>query len=274
MLATPAAAAAALYGDYLGAMALYQVGASPALAFGTFTVIAALVAIATERLLRLAKHLRLADGLQLLSQDARPPVVFLRAFFEDRRELNKSPVGRRVGGPELYNQPNKLSLTVNRKASVDISLARAFARVGPFVAIGKPRELLAPEGAARLYVVHDHWQEVVKLLVDAAAAIVIQPEGTEGTSWEFALIVSQADMRRVLMIVPNSTQRPLGYERVRGLIEAVLPATVPEHPPPCDAFMFDRQGRATPLNLGRGSGAGVTPFIEQVRALASSGTGR
>jgi hypothetical protein len=205
----------------------------------------------------IGRRLMAPDAEKVLEHDKRDPVVYLRPFDEDTRRIDALPVGKRNGGRKIANS----STPVSRERQ----LAHALKQIGPFVAIGKPGDALAPLGAARLYVADSDWQAKVDALLRRAAAIVLCPETSEGTWWEVMEVTRLVDRRRVLIIVPNPALRPLGYARIQALMQKTwqLPADCES----ADAFMFDAQGRPQPLVFGRSAASALRAFIDQVRGL-------
>lgn len=172
----------------------------------------------------------LPNGFDVLKRDPRPPVLFLRSFFEDDRRA-RDDIEKDI---------------LQGNAGHESALKAAFRSVGPFLAIGKPDEDLHPIGASRLYVTEDAWQTVVLSLINSAAAVVLQPDGTPGTRWEIAQVAAHLDPRRLLILTPNPNLRPLGYRRVRASVAEYF--RLPEAPGPCDAFVFE-DGLWKPLSL-------------------------
>ncbi len=211
----------------------------------------------------LGRRMRLADGWTVMQRDLRPPVVYLRPFFEDERQIYDGPVGARHGGVGS-------GASVKRNASHEREIARALHRVGPLVAIGKPGDSVAPLGAARVYVGDDVWQETVLALIKRAAIVILQPEATQGTWWELNAVAATTDWRRVLMLVPDPTLRPLGYGRIRQLTAQVLPMPLPEEIGKCDAFMFNAGGAPVPIALSTAPERALEPFLTQVRGLEAT----
>ena len=62
--------------------------------------------------------------------------------------------------------------------------------IGPFVAIGDPKEKLPDLGAARLYV-SDEWREVVIELLARVSLVVMRVATTEAVRWELQQVVSR-----------------------------------------------------------------------------------
>ncbi len=205
------------------------------------------------------RRMRLLDGWDELKRDPRPPVIFLRPFREDDRKEYSSPVGTRLGA-DVPAAGKVKSVTPEPK------IAQALRLIGPFVAVGKPGEWLAPFGAARLYLDNEHWQDIVAFLIAHAMAVVLQPDVSPGTCWELEAAVRFVDPRRIVMLVPNSGIRPLGFERIRWLTGQVLPVQLPEGVA-CDAFVFDEHWSPLPLQFANRPDLAVSGFIAQVRGL-------
>jgi len=154
----------------------------------------AAVFLGASWMIDVGRRMRTLDGWELMRDDPRPPVIFLRPFQEDDRRTYDAPVGRRQGGETV-------PAATGAPATRERAIARQLGQIGPFVAVGKPGDSLAPLGAARIYVADAEWQSVVTSLVNRAAAIILQPEATPGTLWELLLVGHAADLRRVLLLV-------------------------------------------------------------------------
>jgi hypothetical protein len=91
-------------------------------------------------LARVGRSLMAPDAATLLARDHRPPVVYLRPFEEDTRQISDDPVGPRIGGV-------KIRRSYERRASKEERLSPLLRELGPFIAVGCPgvaSRLLAP----------------------------------------------------------------------------------------------------------------------------------
>jgi hypothetical protein len=61
-------------------------------------------------------------------------------------------------------------------------------RLGRFIALGNPRDVLPPGGALRVYVASADWREQVKKLALAASVILMQPDVSSAVQFELELI--------------------------------------------------------------------------------------
>jgi hypothetical protein len=108
--------------------------------------------------------------------DARPPILFLRSFNQDKIGLKVRTRDRMLTWPA----------GLGRARQLDEVLLEAGAPFGPMIAIGDPRDSIPPLGAARIFVpdAQAEWQEVVRALIEASRAVVICPTLTESVIWE------------------------------------------------------------------------------------------
>jgi hypothetical protein len=191
----------------------------------------------------------------------------LRPFEEDLRQISGDPEGERIGGMRVEHAQHW-------RASREEEIAPSLRSIGPFIAVGKPGDRLAPLGAARLYLRDEEWHEKVAKLMSAAAAVIIQPEASPGAKWELSIVARAVDPRRVLMLVPNPSTRPGSYKRIQTLAKHILGVTLPDFTS-ADAFIFDAQGTPVPLLLDQNTADGrdnLRKFLEQIQAISTRST--
>jgi hypothetical protein len=156
------------------------------------------------------------SGVAILRDDKRKPVLYLRSFSTD---------------VWLWDSWRDLLVTVftGMRDTAERSLSRAVRDIGPLVAIGKPGDHIPPLGAARLYVDHDRWQDVVKTLAAEAGLVILRIGRTEGFWWELGHLVVTADPCRVLIFLPPRDRREL-YPEFRTKAADVMPHPLPADP--------------------------------------------
>lgn len=173
---------------------------------------------AGSRLMRAAQR-RATDVYQSIRErDERAPVLFLRAFDQDRYRLKS-----RFGDPFT-----RLFPAASHSRTIDEILLESGTPYGPVIAIGDPADPIPPLGAARVFVENEgaNWQEVVHDLTESSNAIVMCPSPSEGVLWELDLIASLgAEWRTVFLARPD-----MGREEALALCAQILPE-VPEIPP-------------------------------------------
>jgi len=161
---------------------------------------------------------KLADGLAtkiyqgVREWDARAPIVFLRAFDQDKERLKAR------GGDPFARWP----AGVGKPRTLDEILLEHASPYGPVIAIGDPRDPTPPLGAARVFVPEhgNGWQDVVKGLVQASKAVVMSPNCGEGVQWELDLIAQAGGRLQVIYLASPELSR----EDTLALFKRLVPA--------------------------------------------------
>lgn len=125
---------------------------------------------------------------KLFEQDKRPPIVYIRSFKDDNKIIVTSSRARSLFSVFQWAAA----------ISVEQELAMIMNRVGPVVAIGKPRESLPELGAARLYVGDDEWRAKITDLMKQAR-FVIRAGATANLWWEIDQCAKLLPPRQLLV---------------------------------------------------------------------------
>jgi hypothetical protein len=137
---------------------------------------------------------------ETLSQDKRPPIVYLRSFDAD----DKAEPDEHV-------------------------LAKILQETGPFIAIGRPGDTLPPfGGASRFYVEDENWRQVVADLLDRAALVVLRAGKTEGLSWEVSQCRARLSTGKLAILVPSDKSEYLSFGQ--SVLKAGLKMDLPDYP--------------------------------------------
>jgi hypothetical protein len=147
------------------------------------------------------------DANRLLQDDPRPRCVYLRPFNADDADSGNDDA-------------------VLLGVSEEEQIAAAMNEIGPFVAIGKPGELLPHLGAARIYVDDKNWREDIVEWLSKAQLVLVRPGFTESIEWEIAHIVRNIHPERLVILLPWDPQN--GYEKFRLTFEKYFPKGLPE----------------------------------------------
>ncbi len=154
-----------------------------------------------------------------MSEDHRPPIVYLRCFQHDGLEL-----------PSELGRPGFLTY--------EVGLFRYLRTKGPCIAIGRPGEVLPELGAARLYVEDEQWESKICELLNQAQFVVISLSNcTANMLWELEYAFRTVPHRNILLMFPwrndqdsANEERQKVYETVREKICKLCPfLTMPEH---------------------------------------------
>ncbi len=126
------------------------------------------------------------DADKLLAFDVRSPILFLRSFQDDE----------------------KISYQMSSAALVDWSLetrlAAHFSKIGPFVAIGNPKDKTLEIGAARALLSDDQWQARVIDWMDRARVIVLMSGVTHWVGWELENVLDRHHADKLIILFPQS----------------------------------------------------------------------
>jgi hypothetical protein len=161
---------------------------------------------------RFARRLAAIDAHQLMLRDARPPVLYLRSFGDDRLKLLTATLGR----PSLIER-----FTLRRYDAFEEILVRHLSHHGPVIALNPPGTKLAPLGAARETIDSADWQSVIAGWMARSAMIAfVAPPGqvTKGLHWELETVSANRNWHKTLIVVPPVPPEDL-QRRWRGFLD-------------------------------------------------------
>ena len=162
---------------------------------GMTVLLALLTWVFSRKDIRLDAQLKAEHALELLQNDSRPPVLYLRSFTSDSKFAKK----------KLFSLQTK-----------EQSMARLLSEIGPVIGIGKPTEVLPELGAKRFYVTHDAWKEAVEKLLPTCAAIFLIANQTEGVIWETRKSLGAATLCPVVLDCAELWKNPIQSCEVLG----------------------------------------------------------
>jgi len=189
---------------------------------------------------------------QLLRDDVRPPIVYLRSFNEEEQEskygrsLRRTFFGRLVGG-----SGSAAYLEEQKEFGVYMRW------VGPYIAITRPGEK-SVSGAVRLEVSDRHWKSVVKKLLKKAGFVVVRLGGTPGLTWEIKEVIRMIRPTVILLITPGNKQE---YKMLCQHMTSFFPHGLPTRMPNSRLLTFDERWHATPLKPRANLIESLAPFF-------------
>jgi uncharacterized RDD family membrane protein YckC len=176
------------------------------------------ITFGAAKLLRLGKRHRARGAVDVLANDPRPPVLYLRSFGADERAAKS--VGRAIS-------IRGVEFTV--PTTEEEQIAQVASRIGPLVAIGRPNEELPTLGAARMYLADDQWQARVLDMIARSSIILMRAGMTQGFWWEVEQVVRHNRPDRLVWLVPYSENN---FRTFAQRVNAILPKPLPENPGP------------------------------------------
>ena len=168
-------------------------------------------------LVGLGQMLIARSATTVLGRRSQRPILYLRSFGADARWF------------DTWTDLFWMLAFPGRSETAERSLAKSLRGVGPMIAIGKPGEMLPPSGAARMYVQHDRWQDVVVSLVKESQLVVLRIGSTTGFWWELEHVIKACNPQRILIYVPPQDRATL-YPMLRDRCRQFLPFPLPDHP--------------------------------------------
>lgn len=129
-----------------------------------------------------------ASATAVLAHDGRAPVLLLRPFSKDGWQ-------GMTGGSSMIS---------GQFAEFEDQIASLMTAVGPFIAIGDPRDTYARLGAARQFASDNEWRTLVSNHITAAGLIVVLLGDSSWLDWEIEQIAQQRQLDRTIFInLPN-----------------------------------------------------------------------
>ncbi len=112
----------------------------------------------------------------------------------------------------------------------EAELMSALAPYGQVVAVGRPKEVIRPPGAFRVYIGHDDWETVVQQLSKGANLVVLRPDSTKGIEIEVQIVVEHLDPQRVLIYCPpdEGAKSDEMYQSFRRTLGKYFPRELPK----------------------------------------------
>lgn len=157
--------------------------------------------------LKFGRQLRAVTAHELVTQDTRPPILYLRSFKDDNVESSVD-----------YQEDLALE-------TAEEQLKRILSKFGPVIAIGQPGEEVPSLGAARFYVSDDEWQTVITNLMLRAQLVVLRIGFTKGFWWEWQTAIQKVKPDRLLFLITEDWI----YDRFRRSANKHLPCPLPKY---------------------------------------------
>ena len=221
---------AAPFAGVLAFMVVYRINPVFATERNVMTVIFA----CSVMMIIIGKRVGAKSTLHALSTDRRAPVVYLRSFSDDGKQINLRGV--------VHNGEEE-------------SLAGVLHAIGPVIAIGKPGEFLPETGAHRLYVSDEHWMRVAGTMIQEARLILFRAGLSEGILWELERLRKVPDPTRLLLFVPFQPKKGFfgvgrddRYAQFRLAAHQYLGVWLPENPQGKRFFRFAADWTAAPVD--------------------------
>lgn len=159
---------------------------------------------------------------EVLAKDKRPPIIYFRPFNID---------GTPISGFQA------LITTYEER------LSKALRPLGPFIAIGRPKERIPELGAAKMYLNDESWQNDVGTLAENAALIVLHLGVSEGILWELQTVLTFVKPQQIILSLPMNRRGTAldveTYNEVCEMISTILSLPSPDNVGKARFICFD-----------------------------------
>lgn len=137
----------------------------------------------------------------VMTADARPPVLFLRSFSDDEKLQYQS------ADRALFD------------FSLESRLADHFTAIGPFIAVGEPKDKSPHLGAARVALSNDAWQGSVLDWIGSSKLVLIMAGATHWIGWEMGKVLEMGAAQRAIVLFPQTRRqwRPFRKKKRRKI---------------------------------------------------------
>ncbi|MEX2263777.1 MAG: hypothetical protein WD696_17615 [Bryobacteraceae bacterium] len=133
---------------------------------------------------------------EVLKSDARPPVLYVRAFKDEAVAFDFVPPRKGRSG---WGLPDLASDFGSR--GLELYITDAVERmIGPLIALGNPDDSFSPVGAARAYLGSADWREEFKALVLRSRAVLVLPGNTRELDWEMGYLLSSGNAGKLFLL--------------------------------------------------------------------------
>lgn len=227
---------------------------------------------------------------EVLANDSRSPVLYLRAFVQESQFFVIGPKSEYAANAKSWHA---MQATEEQNIGIKFEeyLGEALSRsIGPFVALGSPEDYLPPEGALRTYADDSHWKELFHRFAEQSACMVAEAGKSSNLRWEFMQIRRKGLQAKLFVFTAFSRS---GYRlqwafwNLLWFLKGIRPAPWHEFsdnlrelgydigfedPGPGSVITFDHEGRAMVLTTGaRRPQDFVEPIATWVRTREKTG---
>lgn len=145
--------------------------------------------------------------LEVLEQDPRKPVLYLRAFNQESQFFV-------IGPKNKYGDfTNSLHARLAKEGeNVGVTFEEYFGgaiteSIGPFVALGSPEDYIPPQGATRMYATDADWMQRLTELAQGAACILVEVGKSSNLRREFEQL-GRLDLQHKLFVITRPGKCP------------------------------------------------------------------
>jgi hypothetical protein len=189
--------------------------------------------------------------------DHRAPVLYLRSFADETSDQSIIKYFKSIAVP-LTRDLAKTTPSISFREQD--ALGYLFRKIGPYIALGKPGELLPELGSSKIYVANEKWQATILEIFKKAKLIIFRAGKTEGLKWELIQLLEIVNPLRLLMIMPVKDEDYFSFIQWSNTI---MPEAFPVIYPSSRMITFDEAWSPLCLPQGQTLSDSFAPFFRQ-----------
>ncbi len=258
------------------------VGVTRPAKFGSALSLGIMLGSAGLYLIRRGRNVLIPPMEEILRDDPRPPVLYLRAFNQESQFFiigTKAEYGawsKSLHG-EISKRYQNIGITLEEYLAEEITDS-----IGPFVALGSPEDYLAPPGALRVYAKDEDWKLRFDELARRSAGVIVEVSKSDNLRWELEHLQSEGLQEKLFILTrPSPTKgsklswafwemlwrlkgiRSMTWQEFREDLTKLGYEIGFGDPGPGAVLSFNMEGRGTVLTTGANW---PTEFVEPIRA--------
>lgn len=205
---------------------------------------------------------------EVLANDSRSPVLYLRAFLRESQCFVIGPKSEYAANAKSWHAMQatwEQNIGIKFEEYLGDALSRS---IGPFIALGNPEDYLPPEGALRTYADDSHWKDLFHRFAEQSACMVVEVGKSSNLHWEFMEIRQKGLQTKLFVFTAFSRsgfRLQWAFWNLLWLLKGIRPARWHdfsgdlrnlgydmglEDPGPGSVITFDHEGRAMVLTTG------------------------
>ena len=145
---------------------------------------------------------------EVLQEDSRAPVLFIRSFANDSKPFFG---GKPIKGDMDFLVNDIWSLETSKRSRVftfQVYFSKAFKeRLGPLVGFGNPAKGLPMEGVNSSYYSDDTWEAEFIKMAESAACIITIPGNSKALYLELEYLLKNGQASKLFILTPSYTKK-------------------------------------------------------------------
>ncbi len=239
------------------------------------TIVFVIIGYALRAVFKSSEHL-MPGAIEMMEQDKRSPVLYLRAFDADQDKLNTQQQIHRYQNPQAFFLAWAMPII-----SFEQSLTIRLNRVGPVVALSKPGAE-DEQGVAKLpEFPNEKWKEAVLDLVNDSRIIVLRAAYAGSVLWELDKLQTNRNMKGVIFWIQfaGAQDKKLihaRYKHFANTIEGISGKPLPKTAKSGSFIALDNKGEFQVQSLDEAikvatgtKGDGIRTYLQAMMPLAA-----